>query len=88
MVPLVKDLQWGNVKQEPFTKIRCVHAYSGMLRHIQTYSGIFRNYSGIFRTHCNPGIFRSLTYTETWYIQRSEIFRICSIFRNPFKYLR
>ena len=64
MVTLDKRLQWVNVKQKPF-------------RQIQTHSSISRNYSGIFRTMCNPGIFRIVVYPEP------DIFRTRSISRIP-----
>ena len=35
------------------------------LWHVETYSDMFRNYSGIFRTLYNPGIFRTLVYSES-----------------------
>ena len=49
--------------------------------HIQTYSVIFTNYSGIFRTLCKAGIIRTLLHSEpcqieNWrHIQNSGIFR-------------
>ena len=55
---------------------------------IQAYSGIFRDYSGIFWNLCNPGIFRTLvyskpeTYWEAWYIQNSGIFKTRGILRS------
>ena len=62
MAPLNNGLQWGNIKQNPFKQI---YACSRIFRHIQIKSGIFRNYSGIFRTLCNPGIFKTMVYSET-----------------------
>ena len=38
--------------------------YSGIIRHIQAQSALFENYSGMFRTLGNPGIFRNLVYSE------------------------
>ena len=62
--------KWENVKQKPF---RQIWAYSRIFRDIQTYSdinqtysGIFWNYTGIFSTLCNPGIFRTVVYSESW----------------------
>ena len=49
--------------------------------YISTYSGMFRNYSGIFRTLCNPCNFRTLIYSEPeayaqpWHIQNPDIFK-------------
>ena len=44
-------------------------SYSDRFRHIQAYSDISKNYSGIFRIVCNHGIFRTVTYPELWHIQ-------------------
>ena len=41
-----------------------IQAYSHLFRYNQVYSGIFQSYSGIFRTLYNPGIFRTLAYSE------------------------
>ena len=38
--------------------------YSEILRHNQVYSEIIQAYSGIFRTLCNHGMLRTLTYLE------------------------
>ena len=40
------------------------YRYSDILRHRKGYSGIIQAYSGIFRNLCNPGIFRTLVYSE------------------------
>ena len=51
------------------------------LSHNQAYPGIIQAYSGIFKTLCNPGISRTLTYSEpeaysvSWHIQTPAIFR-------------
>ena len=52
------------IKQSPSGRFRHIHAYSGILRHDQTYSGIILAYSGILRTLCNSGIFKTLVYSE------------------------
>ena len=66
--------KWENVKQKPFREI--ILAYLGIFRHVQTKSsifrGIFRNYSGIFWTLCNPGIFIILVYPKLWHIQNHK----------------
>ena len=49
MVPLDIELQWVNVRQNPFK---------------QTYSGIIQAYSGIFKTPYSPVIFRTVVYPE------------------------
>ena len=71
MVPLDKGLQWANVKQKPFR---------------QVHPGIIQAYSGIFRTLCNPDIFRTVVlsrtltyskveaYLELWHIDNRGIF--------------
>ena len=58
----------------------------GIFTHIPAYSGIIQAYSGVFRTLCNPGIFRTLTclepeaYLEPWYIHRTRcIFRTLAL---------
>ena len=56
-------------------------------------------YPGIFRTVCNPVIFRTQVYSEpeayseTWYVQSPSIFRTLVYskpwhIQNPVKYLR
>ena len=49
MVPLDIELQWVNVRQNPFK---------------QTYSGIIQTYSGIVKTPYSPVIFRTVVYPE------------------------
>ena len=69
-------------------RFRHVHTYSNISRDIGTYSGIirhiFRNYSGILWIwHIqNTGIFRTLAYSEFWYIQNSDILRTRGILRT------
>ena len=70
MVPLEKRLQWGNVKK----KFRYIDAYSPIFRPLHTYSGIVQAYSGIFTTLYISGIFRTLAYSDPWYIHNSYIF--------------
>ena len=70
--------KWENVKQKPFREI--ILAYLGIFRHVQTKSsifrGIFRNYSGIFWTLCNPGIFIILAHSEPQrHIQHLGLFK-------------
>ena len=75
MVSLDKGLQQENVKQKPFRQIQ---VYSCIFQHIEAYSDIvklsviFTNYSGIFKTLCNPGIFSTLVYSKLWYIQNQN----------------
>ena len=57
-----KEVLWKNAKQS--------HSGSlGIFTHIPAYSGIIQGYSYIFSTLCNPGVFRTLVYLETWHIQ-------------------
>ena len=49
-------------------------------RHIQAQSGIIQAYIGIFRTLCNPGIFRfevyagPETYLQSWHIHTTLVY--------------
>ena len=82
------DIQISNhvFKQKKHCKtneeMRNIHACSDISRHNQTYSGIFKNYSDIFQTLCDPGIFRIMVYSKLMaysgplYIQISGTFRI------------
>ena len=73
-------------------RFRHIQEYSHIFRHILTYSGIFRKnqtypgiiqaYSGIFRTLCNLGIFRTLVYSKPWHIQNPGIFRTRGYFES------
>ena len=64
-------------------KTKAIQADEGIFTHILAYSNIFKHKQsiGIFRTLCNPGIFRTLAYTEqkayseSWYIENRGIFR-------------
>ena len=63
-------------------KTKAIQADEGIFTHILAYSNIFKHKQsiGIFRTLCNPGIFRTLAYTEqkayseSWYIENRGIF--------------
>ena len=63
-----------------FTHIMAYSRIFRLSRHIQAHSGIFRNYSGIFWTLCNPGIFRTLLYWASWHTSKPEYVR--GIFRT------
>ena len=62
--------------------VRHILAYSDIFKHKEVNSGNIRVYWDIFRTLCNPGVFRTLVYSELeaysepWCIQNSGIFRI------------
>ena len=56
------------------TKFRYIDAYSPIFRQLHTYSGIIQAYSRIFRILYIPGIFRTLAYSDLWYIQNLYIF--------------
>ena len=62
----------------------CRHflAYSDIFRDNYVYSGIIQAYSGIFRTLCNAGIFKTMGYSEPWNIQDP------TYIHNPVKHLR
>ena len=64
-----KGLQWESVKQNSFRQIQ---AHSNIFWHIQTYSGIFQIHSDIFRTLCNPDIFRAFVFSEIWHVQNQK----------------
>ena len=69
---------------------RHIPPYLGKSRYNQAYSGIFRNYSGIFWTLFNPGIgifktrgiFKTLVYPKLWHIQNPGLFRTGGILRT------
>ena len=44
----------------------------GTFRHNQAYPGIIQAYSGIFKTLCNPGVFRTVVFPEPWHIQNQK----------------
>ena len=64
-------------------KTKAIQTDEGIFTHILAYSNIFKHKQsiGIFRTLCNPGIFRTLVYTKQkacsapWYIENHGIFR-------------
>ena len=47
-------------------------ALKARIRHNQAHPRITQAYSGIFKTLCNSGIFRTVAYTEPWYIQNQK----------------
>ena len=49
-------------------------------RHNQVYPGIIQAYSVIFKTLCNPGIFRTLVYPKPWHIQNQKHIQSLGIF--------
>ena len=75
MVLLDKELQWVTLK-------KAIHTDLGILRHNQAYPGITLAYSGIFKTLCNPGIFRTVVYPEPWHIQNQKLIQNPGIFRT------
>ena len=50
-------------------KTKAIQTNLGTFRHNQTYPGIIQAYSCIFRTLCNPGIFKIVVCPEPWHIQ-------------------
>ena len=53
-------------------KTKAIQTDLGTFRHNQAYPGIIQAYSGIFKTLCNPGIFRTVVYPEPWHIQNQK----------------
>ena len=45
-------------------KTKAIQTDIGTLRHNQTYPGIIQENSGIFKTLCNSGIFRTVVFPE------------------------
>ena len=43
---------------------------------------MFKNYSGIFLTLCNPGIFRTLVFSESQHIQNQRHIQNPGIFKT------
>ena len=76
---LFKKTIYGSFRQEIAmgkckTKFRYIDASFPIFRQLHTYSGINQAYSGIFRTLYIPGIFRTLAYSDPWYIHNPYIF--------------
>ena len=63
-------------------KTKAIQTDSGTFRHNQAYPGIIQAYSGIFKTLCNPGIFRTVAYSEPPHIQNVGILKLRGIFRT------
>ena len=70
-------------------KTKAIQADLGIFRHIQAYSARHNQaYSAIFRTLCNPDMFRTLAnsepdaYSEPWQIQNHTHIQNLGIFRN------
>ena len=61
-------------------KTKAIQTDLGTFRHNQVYPGIIQTYSGIFKTLCNPGIFRTVVYPESWHIQNQKYIQNPSIF--------
>ena len=64
-------------------KTKATEANLGRFSHILAYSdiGISRNYSGIFRTLCNPSIFRNPVCSEHFAYSEPEIYSNSGILR-------
>ena len=59
---------WDKIHTDGFGHI---HGYACIFTH----SGVIQEYLGTFWSPSNPGIFRTLTYSEPWYIPNSGIFQ-------------
>ena len=64
------------------SKTKAIQADLGTFRQNQQYPGIIQTYSGIFKTLCNPGIFRTVVYPEPWHIQNQKHIQNPGIFRT------
>ena len=53
-------------------KTKAIQTNLGTFRHNQTYPGIIQAYSGIFRTLCYPGIFKTVVCPEPWHFQNQN----------------
>ena len=56
-------------------KAKAIHIDLGTFRHNKAYPEIIHAYSHIFKTLCNPGIFRTVIYPEPWIFRTRSIFR-------------
>ena len=75
-------------------KAKAIQSDEGIFMHILTYSDMFEHKQsiGIFRTLCNPGIFRTVVYTEQKHILSRDILRTMAYsepwhIQNPVIYL-
>ena len=64
-----------------FCKTKAIQTDWCIFRHNQVYPGIIQAYSVIFKTLCNPGMFRTLVYPEPWHIQNQKHIQSLGIFR-------
>ena len=64
------------------SKTKAIQTDLGTIRHNQAYPGIIQVYSSIFKTLCNPGIFRTVIYPEPWHIQNQNHIQIPGVFRT------
>ena len=74
MVPVDKGLRWVNAWVHGKCKTKAIQTDLGTFRHNQAYPKIIQAYSGIFRTLCNPDIFR------LWYTRNPDIFQTRRVF--------
>ena len=63
-------------------KTKDIQAEKGTFRHNQAYPGIIQAYSDIFKTQCNPGIFKTVVYPEPWHIHNQKHIQNPRIFRT------
>ena len=63
-------------------KTKAIHTDLSTFKDNQAYPGIIQAYSGIFKTLCNPGIFRNVIYPEPWHIQNHKHIQNLGIFRT------
>ena len=53
-------------------KTKAIETDLGTFMHNQAYPRIIQVYSGIFRTLCDPGILKTVVYSEPWHIQNQK----------------
>ena len=63
-------------------KIKVIEIDLGTFKHNQAYPGIIQAYPGIFKTLCNPGIFRTVLYSESWYVENQKHIQNPGIFTS------
>ena len=63
-------------------KIKVIETDLGTFKHNQAYAGIIQAYPGIFKTLYNPGIFRTVLYSESWYVENQKHIQNPGIFTS------
>ena len=63
-------------------KTKAIQTDLGTFRHNYAHLGIIQAYSGIFKTLCNPDIFRTAVCPESWDIQNQKHIQNPGIFTS------